>query len=219
MSDGPGIGLLEREKEIAAIARLIAAAETGGGGALRLEGPPGIGKSRLLAAARGAAEHAGLEVLSARASELESDFGYGIVRQLFEARLARAGAAERAALLRGAAALAEPVFIPAQAGDDGAEVSTPAVLHGLYWLCVGLAERRPLLLCIDDLHWADRPSLRWLAYLLQRLEGLRVAVLAGVRPAESRHAADLLAAVAGHPLVGTLAPRPLSEDAVARLIA
>src|SRR3954447_22213641 len=188
---------------------------------MRVEGPPGIGKSRLLAAARGAADHAGLRVVSARASDLESDFGFGVVRQLFEPVLARAGADERAALLGGAAALAAPVLeTPGPAGgDDAGEEATPAALHGLYWLCAGLAEQRPLLLCVDDLHWADRPSLRWLVYLLQRLEGLRIAVLAGVRPGEGRHAAELLDAMAAHPLVATLRPAPLSEDGVARLIA
>jgi len=219
MAAWPGTGLLERDAELAAIARLLAAAEGAAGAAMRVEGPPGIGKSRLLAAARGAADHAGLRVLSARASDLERDFGFGVVRQLFEPVLARAGADERAALLGGAAALAATVLEMPGPGGDAAEEATPAALHGLYWLCAGLAEQRPLLLCVDDLHWADRPSLRWLVYLLQRLEGLRVAVLAGVRPGEGRHAPELLEAIAAHPLVATLRPAPLSEDGVARLIA
>ena len=68
---------------------------------------------------------------------------------------------------------------------DGGDASF-AALHGLYWLTVNLAGGRPLLLAIDDLHWADRPSLRFLAYLARRLEGLPVLVAASLRGRPSR---------------------------------
>ena len=55
------------------------------------EGAPGIGKSRLLGAACEAAETLGVQVLRARGGELERDFSYGVVRQLFETRLASCG--------------------------------------------------------------------------------------------------------------------------------
>jgi DNA-binding NarL/FixJ family response regulator len=55
------------------------------------------------------------------------------------------------------------------------------VLHGLYWLTVNLADGRPLLIAVDDAHWADEPSLRWLAYLAPRLEGAAVALLVALR--------------------------------------
>ena len=38
------------------------------------------------------------------------------------------------------------------------------MLHGLYWLVVNLAAGRPVLLAVDDAHWADEASLRWLAW-------------------------------------------------------
>src|SRR5262249_12838667 len=50
-----------------------------------------------------------------------------------------------------------------------------AVLHGLYWLACNLASSKPVLLVVDDAHWADEPSLRWLAYLATRLEGLSIS--------------------------------------------
>ena len=56
-------------------------------------------------------------------------------------------------------------------------------MHGLYWLVVNLSTDGPLLLAIDDLHWCDRASLRFLVYLVRRLEGLPVLVVATVRPA------------------------------------
>jgi hypothetical protein len=60
-----------------------------------------------------------------------------------------------------------------------------SILHGLYWLTVGIAERAPLLLAVNDLQWADQPSLRFVAYLARRLEGLPVLLSLAVREPRS----------------------------------
>ena len=73
-----------------------------------VEGPAGIGKTRLLAEARVRGQEAGARVLFARAGELERDFPFGVVRQLFEAALADPAVRERA--FAGAAAGAGQVF-------------------------------------------------------------------------------------------------------------
>src|SRR5215470_3307914 len=65
--------LEERDAELEAVARAVDAARAGTGAALLIEGPPGIGKTRLLAAARAAGD---VRVLSARGSELERDFPF-----------------------------------------------------------------------------------------------------------------------------------------------
>ena len=122
-------------------------------------------------------------MVRARGSGLESGFAFGLVRQLFERRLALAGEGERAALLAGPAAAVRPLLAgeaPVQPADDGSF----AVLHGLYWLVVNLAAGRPLLVAVDDAHWADEPSLRWLAYLAPRLEGLAAGMLVAMRPGD-----------------------------------
>jgi hypothetical protein len=100
-----------------------------------------------------------VRVLRARGSDLEQEFAFGVVRQLFEGLLARADADERPALFSGAAALASPLFDlapvaaagaryveqPAGAPDAGAGRPAPdlsfTLVHGLYWLTVNLAER------------------------------------------------------------------------------
>jgi len=102
----PQPALLEREAEIAAIHGLVAAARGGAGRLLVIEGRSGLGKTRLVGEVRGAARAGGFEVLAARAGELEQEFAFGMVRQLFEPLLARASAAERAELTAGAAGLA-----------------------------------------------------------------------------------------------------------------
>jgi DNA-binding CsgD family transcriptional regulator len=209
--------LLEREGELAAIEALIGDAAALGR-VLAIEGPAGIGKTSLVAAAKAQGEQAGMQVLSARGSELESAFSYGIVRQLFEPFLAGTPAEQRAELLAGAAALATPLFEPAQLTAERAPDASFASLHGLYWLTANFAARRPLLLAVDDLHWCDLPTLRWLAYLLPRMEGLRLVIVVGLRPGEPGEDPRLLGQIVSDPLATVIRPAPLSTDATTRLV-
>jgi predicted ATPase len=92
--------LLERGDELELVSAIVARAADGRGGVVAIEGPPGIGKTRLGDETAALARTAGMVVLSAGASELELDFGFGVVRQLFEPvvdRLAFEGAAALAA--------------------------------------------------------------------------------------------------------------------------
>src|ERR671914_1384028 len=106
--------LLERESELAELDDALAAAEAGRGNVVLLEAPAGLGKTSLLRAAAGSASEGGFRCLRARAGELERDFAYGCVRQLLEPVVARAESAERERLFGGAAALARPLFAPAE---------------------------------------------------------------------------------------------------------
>ena len=91
------------------------------------------------------------------------------------------------------------------------------VLHGLYWLAANLSVARPLLFAIDDAHWADELSSRWLTYLARRLDGLTLVLLVALRPADPAFAhATLLALRAEAPTV--LRPALLSENAVGALV-
>ncbi len=92
-----------------------------------------------------------------------------------------------------------------------------AVLHGLYWLVVNLAASRPLLIAVDDAHWADEPSLRWLAYLAPRLEGLAAGILVALRQGDAAVlSAPLLAVRAAATAV--MRPALLSEQAVSAMV-
>jgi DNA-binding CsgD family transcriptional regulator len=208
--------LLERGEEMAALTALVAATERAGGRLVAIEGPSGIGKTRLLGEARRLAGERGLRILRARGSELEREFSYGVARQLLEPSVIGASPERRAQLLAGAAEMAAPVFESAGA-DDPDDVSF-ATLHGLYWLTSNLAAEQPLLLAIDDLHWADAPSLRFLGYLLRRLEGVPVLIAAGLRPSEPGADSVLLTELLHDPLSVVLRPAPLTPDAVAALV-
>ena len=213
--------LLEREAALARIDQRLRDAIAGGGSLLLFEGQAGIGKTRLVAAAGRHGRELGLTTLSARGSELERDFAYGLVHQLFEAPLVAASPPERADLLAGAAGRAAALFGVAAARDEvaGALLDPSfAILHGLYWLCANLGRRCPLLLCIDDVHWADQASLRFLHFLGRRLEELPVAVVAAARPAQPAGGSPVLAALAADPAAEVLVLAPLSGQAVAELV-
>ena len=94
-----------------------------------------------------------------------------------------------------------------------------ASLHGLYWLIANLAEQRPLLLVVDDAHWADSPSLRALAYLARRIADLPVGLVIASRPPDPTVDTSSIDALRDEPVTVVLAPQPLgrrSSDAMVR---
>jgi DNA-binding CsgD family transcriptional regulator len=206
--------LFSRGDETAVLDRVLTDAARSEGRAVVLEGPAGIGKTALLEYLRDEAADRGLRVLTARASELDRAFAHGVVHQLFEPALAAAGPDERDRLFTGAAGRAAALFTGTETTDEQGY----AVQLGLYWLTVNLAERRPLLLLVDDLQWADLPTLRFLEYLGRRLDGLPVAVVATVRTAEPDTPVELLAEITHGPSATVLRPAPLDSAAVADVL-
>lgn len=211
-------GLLEREFECDQLAGALAATSAGEGAVVALEGEAGIGKSALLAHATRCAAAAGMCVLTARGGELEQAFGYGVVRQLFDVPLAAMTPAQRRRLLNGAAALAAPALSSVEgAAAGGGAAETASVLHGLYWLTANLTADRPLVIAIDDAHWADSASLAFLNYLARRVEGLALFVVYATRVGEG--ASEALPAFADAGFGGiVLRPDVLGEQATIELI-
>ena len=214
--------LLERADELRRIRRVL----DGEGGVVVIAAPAGLGKTKVLEAVIADARAEGIQTLIARSSELERDFAFGVVRQLLEAAVLDAGE-QRAELLSGAARQAAAVL---DLDPDAAlDRDVHATLHGLYWLLVNLAAGEPLLVAVDDLQWADEPSLRWLAYVARRLERVPITLLATVRTGEHGRGAELpagaseLTAAAIDELVGhvralRVEPAPLSVNAVAEVL-
>ena len=98
---------------------------------------------------------------------------------------------ERERVFAGAAGLARPLFeeVPDRAAADDRLF---ARFHGLHWLCARLAEERPLALLVDDAHWADEHSLRFLAYLEARIEEIPACAILAVRTGEAAAAPEAL---------------------------
>src|SRR3954469_22228738 len=214
-----GNPIVERDNEVTLLGMLLGDAVAGEGRVALIEGPAGIGKTRLLAEARLQGPVYGMTVLSARGSELEREFPFGVARQLFEGALGDAERRER--LFAGAAKPARAVFESPGAespGPDGPGDASFAALHALFWLAVNLSAEGPLLLAVDDLHWVDRPSLRFIAYLTRRLEGLPVAIATTLRTGEPPADAALLAEIIQDPATAPVRPRPLTEAAVDSMV-
>ena len=209
----PADPLLDRAAEVSSINSALHSAYSGSGSAVLVEGAAGIGKTRLLAHACEQAADAGMTVVTARSGEFESSYAWGVVRQLFETE-ARSGAIE---LAGDAAALAAPALAY---GNHPAEGDSFALLHGLYWLTVGIAQRAPVLLAVDDLHWADQPSLRFIGHLVRRLEGLPVALVLTVREPRDATAQDraLTTSLAADPGLIVVRPAALGRAACAELV-
>jgi DNA-binding CsgD family transcriptional regulator len=209
--------VVERERELKAIKRCLASARQQLGHLLLIEGPAGIGKTRLLAEACLLARRRKYRVFAARGGELERGFAFGVVRQLFEPLVAEADIGERRTILGGAARLAEPLFgLAASTAEPAADINSRR-LHGLYWLCANLASDAPALIAVDDAHWSDDPSLRFLDYLARRLDGLGVVLLVAHRPGEADDKVELLRQLAAEPDATVLRPVALSDQAIAVL--
>src|SRR5215208_931833 len=217
--------LLEREHEVEQIRAALGATEEGAGGTLVIEAAAGMGKSRLLEEARATASDLDLCVLHARATELERGFPFGVVRQLFERPLLEADTDERERWLAGAAALAEDVLTGAPAPAPGVPAPGPSAgdsgyewHHGLYWLASNLSVDTPLVLVVDDLQWCDTPSARALAFIARRLEEQPLGLVIATRPLDPA-VTPVAATLVGDPNVDVVRPSPLTQAAVAALVA
>ncbi|MGW1726764.1 helix-turn-helix transcriptional regulator [Streptomyces sp. NPDC002306] len=158
-----------RDTELALLSGLVDDVVAGRGRAVLIEGEPGIGKSALLTAALATAEPSGCKVLRGACEELTQRF---------------------------------PLWAPAQAlGADGlsdAPGRTPvpgedpvlAAIGQLAELVDRLCAAGPLVLAVEDLHWADEPSLRLWERLSRATARLPLLLVATRRPVPVRTELD-----------------------------
>jgi DNA-binding CsgD family transcriptional regulator len=218
--------LFERERELTLLSEALDGAVRGTGCVVLVEGPAGIGKSRLLAEAIASAD--GIAVLAARGLEMEQAVPFGLANEVFAGALAGRDARERERLLSGQARLAGSLFdSPATAPGD-----SHTLVRGLYWLTVNLtlaaegdeapagrSTATPVALVLDDVHWSDRGSLAFIAYLAARVHELPVALFVAARSGEEGDAAPLLDWLRDLPSCSVLRPGRLSEEAVGQVVA
>jgi predicted ATPase len=210
-AEAPLVELVERGTELERLGAALRDAANGQGALVAVEGTPGLGKSALLDALATRATTRGFAVHRARGVEFERALAYGVARQLFrrpiEPELLEAVPTPARQIVHGSASPAEP------------EPDDPfAVLHGLSSLCAALAETTPVLLLLDDAQWADDASLRFVAFLRERLDGLRALIALGLRSPGHGERADLAAQLAGDPRTIRIEPAPLSVAAARELL-
>lgn len=198
-------------------------AREGIGSVVVVEGPAGKGKSRLLHLAADLAREQGMRVLGASGTELERHFPFGVAIQLFEPWWLTADPSERAETLGGAAGPAAALL--AEGPRDAEAGAGYATVHGLFRLTAKLAtarhrgdERTPVAMLVDDAHWADGPSLRFVAYLAERLADLPVALIVSMRPGEPGADVEGLGALRVAAGGGLVRLRSLSPPAVQQLV-
>jgi tetratricopeptide (TPR) repeat protein len=212
--------LWERDKEVAAVERVLdtlCADRSSAGSLLVFRGEAGLGKTALLAEIRRIAEARGCAVWSVRGAEILRSVPFNVVRQLLQPALLSLMPEEAREYLGDWYDIAGPALGITEPGERKADPQ--GVCDGLVAAVRRLARRHwPLVLLIDDAHWADQETLRWLAAFTERLDDLSVLVVVARRPGEvsgesARHL-DAIAAAAGRP-VATLSA--LTPDATAGL--
>jgi DNA-binding CsgD family transcriptional regulator len=188
--------LLERVRAEQAIEAAMAAAAAGAGGTVALVGSPGIGKTAMLGWATSLARDRGFAVAHSVASPMERGLPFGLLGQ---------------AIVELGGNPVEDVAELARAGGQSARF-----YRTLRWLGE-VAGERPVLVALDDLHWADGDSLELLGFLCRRLATLAVLVVGTLRsqPPPAQALVDELA-LSQRARVITL--EPLSRDGGAQLL-
>jgi len=189
--------LWEREVTSAAIAAMLERAAAGTAGALFIQGDPGLGKTAVVDLARGLGAERGFLVGSGRGDPMETSLPFGLLNQAF-------GELGRATIVQ----------------EAGSELAGPdargAQFYGaLRWL--GGLGAAPVLIALDNLHWADADSLSLLSFLCRRLAPLKVAVIGALRswPGE---AGGLAARLAGDGCADALRLAPLGTASAGALM-
>jgi ATP/maltotriose-dependent transcriptional regulator MalT len=191
--------LVGRADELDSLEQVLDELNRGPPGAVELIGEPGIGKTRLLRELAARAELRGHLVLSGSASELERDLPFSVFVHSLDEYVAGLDPNGLAVLDDDVQAELAHVFPSLNALADGHEValqheryrSHRAVRALLEWL----AESKPLVLVLDDLHWADSASMELLGALLRRPPAASVLVALALRP---RQMPERLAAALEH---------------------
>ncbi|MGW1729201.1 helix-turn-helix transcriptional regulator [Streptomyces sp. NPDC002306] len=209
--------LFDRQIEQEVLAAAVREAQAGRGRFIAIESQAGMGKTALLRYAGDLARQEGLHVLTARGMDLEQDFSFGMTRQLFESALASVTPEQQAVLLSGAAGVAKAV-VSQDSVPGGPLPGEFAILHGLFWLTANFCQEGPLVLLLDDAHWADAPSLRFLCYLLPRLNELALLVVFSLRPGEPEARAEFLDQIITDQTCTLLRPTYLGDEAVDSIV-
>ncbi|MCP9488749.1 MAG: AAA family ATPase [Solirubrobacteraceae bacterium MAG38_C4-C5] len=206
----------ERVKELAALGALLdEAAAAGRGGVAWVEGEPGIGKSRLVEATAQRAREQGFRVLVAVADELEARRSFGVVADCLG--ITRHATDERrvavARALR-AEPEAEGNGLPEMGGAERELWLADQLVAVAEDACAGA----PVLIALEDVQWADPPSLGFLGRLAREAPGLPLAVVATVRLSQRGPALNRLIAVTTGRGARRIALDPL-DDAAAQALA
>ncbi|MFD9434143.1 BREX system ATP-binding domain-containing protein [Streptomyces sp. NPDC060002] len=211
--------LAERARQLTVLTEVLEEAARGRGSIALVTGGIGCGRTEFLDAVRQTATRQGFVVLRATASWAERGAQGGVLGRLLrhaEVPADRAGALARE--------LARVVAVGTAAAGDAferwpADHATGAALHELSIELSRISRKAPVLLCVDDIQFADSLSLHWLLQLVRNLHASRIALVVAEctlsRSAHPRLHAELLR----RPHFRRVVLEGLSPDAVAAVLA
>ncbi|MFE7172361.1 ATP-binding protein [Streptomyces sp. NPDC057616] len=221
--------IFERESELAAVDEALGEltgllrdgaepSDRPRGALLAFAGRAGIGKTTLLAEVRRRAAAMGCTVLSARGGDQEQRVAFHVARQLLQPQLAGTGESDLRTSLGSWYDIVGPA-LGLCAPTAGAPPDQQGLRDGLDWVLTHLAVlRAPMVLVLDDAHWADPESLGWLAGFAPRAEQLPLLVVVAYRPDELPDHAEAFRGLPGRAGGRPIGLEPLSAPAVARLV-
>lgn len=202
-----------RAGEVEELVRRLDLAAAGRRQVAFVEGEAGIGKSRLVAEARAAAQARGFQVFLGRCEELERNRPFGVLADALRCER-RSPDPARATLAR---------LITGEVGETADFAGGPALqfraVEGFVELVEEMTERGPVLLAVEDLHWADPSALLAARALVRRLTHAPLMVLASFRPSPRRRELERLVEACADEGAAHLRLGPLADDAVTALVA
>jgi DNA-binding CsgD family transcriptional regulator len=214
---GPTVG---RESALEQFDATLDAVEAGESRSIALDGEPGIGKTHLLTELKRRAEERGFLVLGGSATEFERDLPFGVWADALDAYVAsqelefgEPWSAENAQEL---AEILPSLGRPAESQGRSVPDERYRVHRASRKLLELLARDRPLVVVLDDLHWADEASIELLAALLRRGPAARVLLALAFRRGQ---APVRLSAALASPTIGPISLEPLTEAEVSDLLA
>ena len=213
------VATVGREPELAWLDDALDALEGGEPAALAVEGEPGIGKTRLLAELRTRAEDRGFLVLGGTAAEFERDVPFGVwvdaVDAYIESRDPHGRGGWDPELLTELEGVLPSLRKPGTEVDSAVAEERNRAHRAVRGLLELVAEDKPLVIILDDLHWADRASIELVAALLRRAPDAPVLLAFAFRPGQ---APERLSAALAVPSVMRVAVEQLSEAQAGELL-
>ena len=212
----PNSAFIGRAVELRRLDGVLDRTEQGSPRMVLVAGDAGVGKTRLLLALADLARRRGMRVLTGGCVEL-GDIGLPYL-PVVDALRELADEPEEARLLVGAATTAPGLgrLLPGigPAGPTGDALDQLQVLDAMRAVLIGLAERSPVVLVLEDLHWADRATRDLVAFLARTLRSGRLALAISYRSDElhRRHPLrPLLAELVRVPVVERLELAPFTR--------
>jgi DNA-binding SARP family transcriptional activator len=214
-----------REAELSKLLQQWESVARGNGAIAIVSGEAGIGKTHLARELGRQVSRRGGLALSGHCFEFEAVIPYQAIVELLRKAAAHIGKSDLAPAHRSILARLLPDLFES-AGDSGigftADMLRVQLFEALLQAFVGIGRRQPLLLIVEDVHWADQATLDWLMYIASRLRDARVMTLITYRTEEVSGQHALVRLVQRAQAAGTItetALQPLSRQANRELVA